>query len=214
MGQRHQVYLRLPSTHYQEGNQNNRPEITVGLHHQWLYGKTAIQLLGNALNYAEKTGEYHPWRKSLYKEDAVQCLAAIYSLDQNDGYFHRVHTDLDAECEDPRLGDNNDGITVIDLTGPIPSYCFVSLGGIECSEVRRNKIKSLSPMPAMQYLDAYYPNFDFPSHWDDRVTSEDRINLKMECLALLDRVSKFPVISKKRLKEIFPKMYAQNEVAS
>ncbi|KAJ6539242.1 hypothetical protein B0H19DRAFT_960316 [Mycena capillaripes] len=47
-------------------------------------------------------------------------------------------------------GDNNDGITVFDITDPMnPSYCFVSIFGLESA--------ASIPLTAEQYCRAYYP---------------------------------------------------------
>ncbi|KAK7061631.1 hypothetical protein R3P38DRAFT_3302794 [Favolaschia claudopus] len=51
-------------------------------------------------------------------------------------------------------GDNNDGITVFDVTDPAnPTYCFVSTFGLEAAE----EVKSRVPLSAEQYCRAYYP---------------------------------------------------------
>ncbi|KAF7352889.1 hypothetical protein MVEN_01256200 [Mycena venus] len=51
-------------------------------------------------------------------------------------------------------GDNNDGITVIDITDPTnPSYCFVSIFGLEAGGAVKDRV----PLTAEQYCRAYYP---------------------------------------------------------
>ena len=50
--------------------------------------------------------------------------------------------------------DNNDGISVIDVTDPTaPSYCFVSVSGIEAQKA----VPECVPLSAEQYVRAYYP---------------------------------------------------------
>lgn len=52
-------------------------------------------------------------------------------------------------------GDNNDGITVIDITEPTkPTYCFVSVEGLEASD---DAVPTYVPLSAEQYVRAYYP---------------------------------------------------------
>lgn len=55
--------------------------------------------------------------------------------------------------------DNNDGITVIDVTDPeAPAYCFVSICGLESDDT--SNIKDMTPLSATQYLRSYYPKGD------------------------------------------------------
>lgn len=196
MGQRHQVYVRVPAKLYPDVNGkpncNNRPEKTIGIHHQWLFGKTAVRLLGNSLKFFKgQLGEEYNEVNSA----AQNMLEGLYSLDLETAYYNRVHK-LDAECSDPRTGDNNDGITVIDLSGPVPSYCFVSLDGLECAQEAREGVQDLVPMSAQEYLLAYYPDYK----WRGEVNKEH----EAECRELLNRVEGFKVMSKARLYKIFP----------
>ncbi|KAG5634619.1 hypothetical protein H0H81_001367 [Sphagnurus paluster] len=51
------------------------------------------------------------------------------------------------------MGNNNDGITVIDITNPEdPAFCFVSVNGLDAEEV-----PLMVPLSATSYVRAYYP---------------------------------------------------------
>lgn len=64
--------------------------------------------------------------------------------------------------------DNNDGITVIDVTDPeSPAYCFVSICGLEGED--RTNIPLMTPISATQYLRCYYPEVSK----DDSETPDD-----------------------------------------
>lgn len=73
--------------------------------------------------------------------------------------------------EDPDEIDNNDGITVIDITRPeSPTYCFAALWGLE-TEV---EVPSLVPLSATQYIRAYYPALDPDQPQDDGAKQKER----------------------------------------
>jgi hypothetical protein len=177
MGQRHQIYLhgaRQPNpkaaAQYARASapdapfkrwENYRVSSTgvIGLHHQWLYGHTAVQLLKQALEYAKRLeGEYHVFQPEGHVGSPTAALTALYSLDVRTGYYHTV-SELDyGEVENPDRGDNNDGITIIDLTDPKrPGYCFVNLRGSELDGV-----PAYAPLTAHQYLRHYYHNYLLP----------------------------------------------------
>lgn len=186
MGQRHQIYVRLPKKFYNAGNPNNEDAKTIGVHHQWLYGKTAVDMLAQFMVFCGKQdAKYNPFTSRL--SDVQALLNFLYSGIASVGYFHKVH-DLDSECDDPTCGDNNDGITVIDFEksdGPFPAYCFVNIGHLE-GEFYDEKIhKKLKPMKASEYLSAYQKD----GH------------------TLCNTLDKMPVITQERLAEIFPRMF-------
>ena len=66
--------------------------------------------------------------------------------------------------------DNNDGITVIDVTDPeAPAYCFVSICGLSKSDDTSN-IKNMTSLSATRYLRSYYPKIKM----DDSETLDQR----------------------------------------
>ena len=132
MGQRHQVYVRLPAINYGKGTPNTKPERTIGLHHQWLYGFTAIRLLRNYLMFWERCDKQY--NQMIDLGGSVQVLEGCYSIDAERAYNAGVSmlvSGVDASLEDPRKGDNNNGITVIDLRGKKPKYAFLSIDHLE-----------------------------------------------------------------------------------
>ena len=176
MGQRHQIYLKLPGKNYGKGNPNTRGPIVVGIHHQWLYGKTACEALLRMLNFAQiirdkvtdnsfcgtdylfgqkdKKGHYGS------PEQALGALASIYSVDAGTGYYHAVHKFRTEEASNhgayykiepqttPFDGDNNDGVTLLDFTGKEIKYCFMSIGHLEGSLYTSSKAPTGKPISA------------------------------------------------------------------
>lgn len=190
MGQRHQAYLRLPEVYYNSDNVNNRPQRNVGLHHQWLYGYGAVNALYRFLAWVKKDSD----NLRYISHDENGAFEAAYSFDHELGYYHRVHTLTKEDSKDPNLGDNNNGITVIDLAGKIPGYCFASIGHLECLAGEFQPIE-YAPIGVDTWLRLHYPN------WQE------------ENPEILKRVrfieDKAELITIGRLKEIFPAMYSE-----
>lgn len=221
MGQRHQIYVRLPKKFYNKNNVNNLPERTIGIHHQWLYGQTAGRQLANLLKFVmNQDTEYGPFKIGDYAMDA---LKALYSTDIESGYFNQVHPldddDCKNWCENPMLGDNNNGITVIDLTEDKPKYCFMSLHHLEClDESQEENYESLEPMSFEKYLELHYPKFrtdktcsceTCKAKKDKKVIAEHKksaIDFHAKNKELVKFLSQFEILTKKDIKRIFPKL--------
>jgi hypothetical protein len=155
MGQRHQIYLRLPAM-YNEDNPNHQPTRVVGIHHQWLYGQTAMKLLVNFLTFLDKAENKYSGR------DVLEILQCAYAIHPETGYFHGICPELDKnEVENPMNADNNDGITIIDLTNKKPKYCFMSLHHLECldQDVDEEEVPNLEPFDAKTYIGLHYKNY-------------------------------------------------------
>ncbi len=162
MGQRHQIYVKMPEN------------LGVGgLHHQWLYGMRAVEGLARVVAFYKKTmpdpddkfasGPLHS-NTAYGCARQIEAIRSIYSLDQETGdwsYLHNLHEGCErgetpSECLDPRNGDNNDGITIIDLSTPrVFKYCFMNICHLE-GEIEPKK---LTPLSAREYLLCYYPFF-------------------------------------------------------
>lgn len=186
MGQRHQIYVKLPKKYYNEENPNNKDSTVIGIHHQWIWGKTALTMLRNFIQFCLNANEYNPFITRY--GDEINLLQALYSLDVQTGYFHSTCPLEDGETEDPRIGDNNNGITIIDLSDFTPEkarndekkctgiikYCFLSLGYLECLSDKLIETKEIEgtisdlfnntkefhfhPIGARDYIRLHYPD--------------------------------------------------------
>ncbi|KAJ7146261.1 hypothetical protein C8R44DRAFT_599276 [Mycena epipterygia] len=175
MGQRHQIFIVARVA--PQGSTVARYRCVGAYHHQWSVPKSFIPLM-QARKFLtlikEKDnvrivkreicaiqGKYGPG-DSEPKFPAIPCpyttflLASAWNVDlevRDQYYVSGVdfrYSVLPATMGSTE-GDNNDGITVIDITDPInPSYCFVSISGLE-AEVS-------VPLSAEQYIKAYYPD--------------------------------------------------------
>lgn len=212
MGQRHQVYVRLPKKFYNKGNPNNKGSEVIGVHHQWLYGRGALAKLKSFISFCLKADEYNPFSSQLYSPQS--CLIALYSLDMDECQFHPVYP-LDEECADPMKGDNNNGITIIDLSDFtddkvkkgkfVIKYCFMSLHHLEClddglsDEWNDKESNHLSPLSAEEYLRLHYPAIKRGVK-----VSEDEAECR-KLIAFFAKQTKVKVLTKKEAKAIFPK---------
>lgn len=213
MGQRHQIYVRIPAIAYKQAdNPNNRPEKTIGIHHQWLYGRTALKLLKNFLTWIDahedpENGHVFGDNPRYWTHHEAQLvLNACYSVNVSEGYYHNVHT-LGAECEDPTRGDNNDGITIIDLTQGKPKYCFMSIGHLDGEGWYSGGEGSpnFTPFTAEDYVTYYYPNWK-QGKVKGRNGLEDAPEVKKEIQKMLRFFKDYELLTKKEVQDIFPKM--------
>ena len=216
MGQRHQIYLRLAKVFYNEKNPNNRPELTVGMHNQWLYGHSAVSSLYRFLKFldATKGDEYSPMKDS-NGDTALAVLDNAYSIDIETGYHSGNHRfpinpkDKDYEhcCEDPRKGDNNNGITIIDVADiQKPKYCFMSIGHLECLDSSMD-VEPDSDKPTFVNFHPisveHWMNLHFGVGWQSKFLKEEGMSYVLDRVAF---VAKHETLSTKRLIEIFPKL--------
>jgi hypothetical protein len=208
MGQRHQVYIAVPQKQ-RNGDKEVKSTAVLGLHHQWLYGKTAIRLLHNMLKYAEnakKNYAYCYFNNHYDLRETQNLLESIYTTDHTYGYYHNVigfnkDDTYDARVlRNPKCGDNNDGITVIDFTNgknemaDKPRYCFYTLEGGDSFGIP-DLIWS-----AEDYLLHYYPKFM------GKTGSGKEFSVEKETKPILRYLSKFDLLTHADLKRLFPEM--------
>ena len=202
MGQRHQVYIRL----HQKDNQ------MIGFHNHWSYGTLPLSALKRILTFnkkaqsVERLTENSPWLNS---EDKLQ---AILSCDYQKGFYSR-YSDITKEMTvesnrktfNPTMGDNNDGITVIDLTKKKIGYCFMNIGEGD-SSIRQ--APPLEPLTAKQYLKLYYNEGtkEWKSYGADSLIScidkNSRLLSVDDCIEMFPDMMKDLTIERNKIKRI------------
>ena len=111
--------------------------------------------------------------------------------------------------------DNNDGITIIDVTDPESSaYCFASIRGLECQD--RSNIPVMTPLSATQYLRGYYPKVemddsDSDSESETRQADDKKIKLEQSVLNTLLPFESVRMITFDMLAETWPGDYKSDE---
>ena len=179
MGQRHQIYIRY--------KHNSKLE-TIGFHHQWIWGYAACRQLARVIQFYEAAVAY----ANRDYMPMAQAFEAVYSVDIESGYYSKIHR-LES-CDYPENEDNNNGITVIDLTGERPRYAFASFVGLECLDAsKENSYKNWTPISAHEYLTLHYPNYETPERPFDH-----------QCQTIAGYLRNFETINIGQLNKIFP----------
>ncbi|KAJ2923190.1 hypothetical protein H1R20_g13904, partial [Candolleomyces eurysporus] len=81
-------------------------------------------------------------------------------------------------------GDNNDGITILDVTVPRnPAYCFVFLNA-------EDVLPAMTPLTAAQYLRSYYPAPKRPLNVDEMT----QMSSEWDCLEVIANLDDMPLI--------------------
>lgn len=163
MGQRHQVFMKSYVSY------EDTPEKLSGIHHQWLYGATAIRSLRNLLEYeinADKNYKLSSEKMYLDKTKVEDILNFSYSFNPKHGYVSNT-TNLNKLVEEngfeksmhPAYQDNNDGQTFIDFTsGDKPKYCYTFDRDTTMEDNQENEyeVKMWEPIAAVNYFKFYY----------------------------------------------------------
>ncbi|KAI4129529.1 MAG: hypothetical protein LQ341_006559 [Variospora aurantia] len=167
MGQRHQLFVIARI--------NGRYRQLCAIHHQWLYGHTALRRCRDTLNIFENATNRMPLQQELTiaakQDDDFWDAADSYRTEKNshipfpfimtclivgasfnlDGYFHGVLVEPFYMAYDQ--GDNNNGITIFDITNlDNVRYCFVDFYGMES----KREVDLMTPLSARTYLEAEY----------------------------------------------------------
>jgi hypothetical protein len=114
-------------------------------------------------------------------------------------------------------GDNNDGITIIDMVNK--KYCLMNIYE-KSDEVRQDAydLPKFEPVSALEYVKAYYPDNvdglnDYVKKDLDSEGIQEKIDSHKEVLAEIEEMFKgMEVMTLEEVKEIFPKVYEGTEV--
>ncbi|KAJ7499023.1 hypothetical protein FB451DRAFT_1016034 [Mycena latifolia] len=170
MGQRHQIFIVARVTAHNA--KTPRYRCVGAYHHQWCYGRLPLMATRRFISLIKQKDNAEIIEEEIralqgkyaLEEDkprlpqapcpyALFLLASAWCVDLEAHYTSGVSFEnsvLDAKMGSTE-GDNNEGITVIDISEPTnPSYCFVSIWGLEASSDN-------VPLSAEEYVRAYYP---------------------------------------------------------
>lgn len=222
MGQRHQAFvIARIRPHGDRSTTSPQYRCIAAFHHQWCYGRLPLHATNRFISQikhrdnapivlaeiAAIQGQYGRWRKEP-RIPQVPCpyiaflLATNWCVDLEDpqeAYISGVsfsNAILFADMGSAQ-GDNNDGISIIDVTDPYaPSYCFVASG-------------SRRPLTAEQYVRLYYDKYAIPSNLETEETEEQKNKRLVEedvqaTIALLDD---YKLLDLQMLAEAWPAEY-------
>ncbi|KAL8857387.1 MAG: hypothetical protein Q9178_006014 [Gyalolechia marmorata] len=204
MGQRHQLFVIAKI--------NGRYRTLCAVHHQWLYGHTAVKRCLGSLKIFQDPGNRVPLQQelliakdreeSLWPEDPPElgdheeyihfpfiatCLTLGASFGR-EGYHHGVSVEPFYMQYDQ--GDNNNGITIFDITDlERVCYCFVDYNGMESER----EVQLMAPLSGRTYLAAYYDL--------DEVGGQ---GVKEQMMLNVGALDKYPLILTSTLQETWP----------
>lgn len=203
MGQRHQLYFVLPN------ERHDSPRRVVGLHHQWLYGSRPLATLKRVLDtVALQAAEQYTWWNRTYIVDdnqpdyvAHHALMAIAGLEA-DGSFTTLYPLTHGETTDPRKGDNNDGITIVDMRDPANvKFAFATFTYAPNTDWRDTASitagQRVKVMGAADYLAGYYT----------RDSSDADKQAPDGAWAMADALDALPRLSRADVRKLFPAMF-------
>jgi hypothetical protein len=187
MGQRHQIYLKVLNPVKMDnfdfkGAQLKRAKKMFGngkytvlaFHHQWLYGHSAAANILNVLHITDPesmsytnnpfNNTYNTYEMNL--DAYIKAVTRLICIQTNklhprgigfEGFSFLNEEDPDMRL-DYTLGDNNDGITIIDTI--TRKYCMMNIStygdGDDELGYSAYDLPSLTPVSAMDYMKAYY----------------------------------------------------------
>ncbi|KAL8917942.1 MAG: hypothetical protein Q9172_005633 [Xanthocarpia lactea] len=205
MGQCHQLFVIAKI--------NGRYRTLCAVHHQWLYGHTAVKRCLGSLRIFQDPGNRVPLQQelliakdreaSLWPEDPPEigdreeyihfpfiatCLTLGASFGR-DAYHHGVS--IEPFYMQYNQGHNNNGITIFDITDlERVCYCFVDFNGMESER----EVQLMAPLSGRTYLAAYYDL--------DEVGGQA---VKEQMMPNVEALDKYPLISTSTLQETWPK---------
>lgn len=218
MGQRHQIFIRIENPVKTAWREETKKELRkvfgnakysiIALHHQWLYGMSAIGMISHIFNITDKENMsssnpfnivYYGYNTSNGVKDFVDKLMLMLQAQTNPKFprgvgIERMHFLNEEDFEitkDFTLGDNNDGITIIDTI--TRKYCLMNIYEQSTIEDDYNDVSvlpTLKPVSAIEYINAYYPNFN-----EDEQVKEDANNV-------LNMVKDYEVLTVKEVTKI------------
>lgn len=224
MGQRHQLFLKVNNPYKNKRNYSSNDDkklmrkifgsgkhTIIALHHQWLYGRSAVSVINHILNVTNPNtmNEYNnPFGESYMIESLEKYIDDIMMLlqVQTDPKFPRGvgierMTFLNSECIDEgkydsrwdmrldfTMGDNNDGVSIIDTIER--KYCLMNIFSQEIGDTSVSNLPSMIPCSAEDYVDSYYPQ-------------EENVRDNILCCLPLKH---YGILTLKEVSKMFPKM--------
>lgn len=184
MGQRHQFFIKVVNPVSRGGDEKIKKELRkifgngktaiMAFHHQWLYGRAALVNVLSIFDksHQDKIAYNNPFDTTCNIWDVEGYLKDLNTLlsVQTHPLFPRG-TGIELICflnitdneitKDFTLGDNNDGISVIDTINK--TYCFANPYSQYDREDDSPSIRNFDTMvvkSAKEYVEVYYPSND------------------------------------------------------
>ncbi|KAF8968231.1 hypothetical protein BDZ97DRAFT_1655263 [Flammula alnicola] len=225
MGQRHQAYIIARVVPHGSPPDKANYRCIGAIHHQWCYGRlplkaairfmTLVKQKDNAEIVREEVHALNGLYGSAMAEAPtipdVPCpftsflLASAFSADLSDPEKWYGSSIIYESAKMGTLeGDNNDGITVIDVTDP-DSFLFLD----DCE--RETPVPIMAPISAEQYVRAYYSAPNDPNDSD----AEGNIPaVELDVLSTIRPFESIPTIPMQKISEAWPTEYGIRQHSS
>ena len=242
MGQRHQIFIKIANPVFNKNARTyDKEEMTkmrklfgrkkttvIPLHHQWLYGRSAVAMLWSILNVtdAETMGSENPFNPTCHINNGIdewitKLMAMVQvntcPLSPRGVSYERMHFELAEDYtimrEDFTMGDNNDGVMIIDAIER--KYCFMNIDTYEGGSMQMDSASiyfapSMIPLSAREYMQCYYAETSKRLELDRGISPKEQAvenkfnNIKLDQLITNQNVN---VLTLKEVKDIFPKVF-------
>ncbi|RPD62079.1 hypothetical protein L226DRAFT_571451 [Lentinus tigrinus ALCF2SS1-7] len=229
MGQRHQVFLiARVRPHGAPADHPGNRRCIAAFHHQWCYGSlplramrrlvTLIQQPDNATivraEVRDIQGKYGSYGAEGPCIPDVPCpfttslLAMAWTADIEDGAnIQSSGTSLENDILPASMGcwdgDNNDGLSILDVTDPEkPAYCFLS-----GPESPGSRAQYLAPLDGRSYLSIYYAlpkNVALDAQTQEPAKAERERKQQEYWLECIQGLADVPVLPPNLLREAWP----------
>lgn len=229
MGQRHQIFLKVNNPLKMKRNYFSKEEKSkarkifgsgnhtiLAIHHQWLYGRSAVFNIKHILDITENMNEYTNPFSDNYSfnglDDYIKDVMMLLQVQTNPLHPRGTGIErmifLNSECIDENgkydkhwdirlnftFGDNNDGVSIIDTIER--KYCLINIHSQEIGDTSVSNLPSMIPSSAEDYVHSYYPD-------------EDQVRDNILCC---NQLKKYNILSLKEVSKLFPKMELQKEL--
>ncbi|KAI0043329.1 hypothetical protein FA95DRAFT_1563456, partial [Auriscalpium vulgare] len=212
MGQRHQAFVIARVRPHGAASSELKYRCIAAYHHQWCYGTLPLRAVlrfvdlikqdDNAMlvraEIDEMHGKYGRWEDEPKMPEVPASVVAFLlatslsiALEAEEVYVSGVSFEnnlLDADMGTGD-GDNEEGITIIDVTDPTaPRYCFNTIYG--------------PPLSALQYVRGYY------AVSDDALAGKVKLErAPQDTIELITAMKAIPMITSEMLHEAWPSDY-------
>ncbi|KAI9324986.1 hypothetical protein BDR26DRAFT_790788, partial [Obelidium mucronatum] len=199
MGQRHQAFL---IRRFRTG----KVYTVASLHHQWLYGRgpltaTAAFCRSLAASSTEVTAALLAFEATASPKDIEEFSAGKVPF--IDLLFTTAFGSMSLkELQDPHDGDNNDGVSIIDISDiRNPRYCFVNIHHIE--GCMGDAVPVNLPLSAEMYVRAYYPQLDLLAQFNSSKLKNNTI-VEEYVLKAIEGLAPYKMLTLDDLEEAWP----------
>jgi len=157
MGQRHQLFIKAPSSVFAKSKPEEKNNGLTAWHSQWLYGTLPLGVVKRLLKYDKENASVFKWNGADFGGEPMSMfkdtIKKIMSFDYDNQSLMRFSDEGQYLLNNYLAGDNNDGLTfLIFEDGKRPKYGFMT-----GNETGGNSMEDGVIVSAKHYIDCYYP---------------------------------------------------------